>query len=139
MALYSLIPFVMIALANFLLVMTVHVRRKRTVNNYTQQITHQNNPSQVGGVVIGETSKQRNERMNQTVLLMTFLFIALTFPIACASFFFDILFATDWGYFIIVFLDCISFSYHGFNFIIMTFSNTMFRKEFFKILVRNRT
>lgn len=83
---------------------------------------------------VSQKMKSKNEKMNQTVLLMTFLFVAMTSPIACASFFFDELFPTHYGTFIITFLDCVSFSYHGLNFIIMAFSNKMFRKEFVKIL-----
>lgn len=130
---YSLVPFLLIALANLLLVLSLYARRRRLQpsNNSTQQ-----QQSTAGTTAtVSDTKKQRNERMNQTVLVMTFLFIAMTSPIACASFFFDTLFTTDYGNFIIVLLDCVSFSYHGLNFVIMTLSNTMFRKEFFKILL----
>lgn len=133
LALYSLVPFSLIALANTLLVLTMYARRRRSVANYTQQITHVTQQTTTTNTM-SENKKLRNERMNQTLLLMTFAFIALTSPIACASFFFDTLFTTDYGNFIIVLFNCISFSYHGLNFIIMTFSNTMFRKEFFKII-----
>lgn len=129
-------PFALIALANLLLVLTMYVRRRRSIASYTLQITHITQQTTTT-TSMSETKRLRTERMNQTVLLMTFAFIALTSPIACASFFFNTLFTTDYGNFIIVLLDCISFSYHGLNFVIMTFSNNMFRKEFFKILIRN--
>lgn len=121
----------MIAIANILLILTIYQRRKKVFSNHTQT-------TKIGNSQSNDAKKSRNEKMNQTVLTMTFFFIALTSPIACASFFYDSLFTTDYGNFIIEFLDCISFSYHGLNFVIMTFSNTMFRSEFFKIL-RNAT
>jgi hypothetical protein len=75
------------------------------------------------------SQKQRYEKMNRIVIQMTLLFIGLTLPIACASSFFAELAKTDPGLFVIVFLDCISFTYHGGNFAISYFSNTIFRNE----------
>lgn len=140
----------MIALANILLVQSICSRKKATPTTFTSHMLHMNSQlhnnnhhnnhmqtSKTSNTHLETGKKQsRNERMNKTVLSITFMFIAMTLPSACASFLFDTLLTTDYGNFIIVLLDCISFSYHGLNFIIMTFSNTMFRKEFFKILFR---
>jgi uncharacterized membrane-anchored protein len=75
------------------------------------------------------SQKQRYEKMNRMVIQMTLLFIGLTLPIASASSFFAELATTDWGLFVIVLLDCISFTYHGLNIAISYFSNVMFRNE----------
>lgn len=142
LAIYSILPFILIAIANSLLVYTIH-KRKKVVGDLTQITGIQSidlrrpsvDPRRKSVYKRAQSiSQQRNEKMNQTVFLMTLLFIGLTLPIACASFFFDQLFSTDYGVFIITLLDCVSFSYHGLNFIIMAFSNKMFRREFLKIL-----
>lgn len=115
LGLYSLVPFTVISISNFWLIYLIY-KRKSIMK---------------AALASGKSSSKasKHDRMNATVLIMTFLFIAMTSPIAMASFFFDTLFTTDFGMFIIVLVDFISFCYHGLTFLIMTLTNKIFYNE----------
>lgn len=112
-----MVPFLVIAISNFALLYQIYLKKSTIRPN-----------------AITREQRSRQDRLNKTVLLMTFLFIVMTAPIAMASFFFNDLFATDYGVFIIYLVDFISFCYHGLNFIVMAFSNRMFYNECLKVL-----
>ena len=82
---------------------------------------------------------QRQDAMSKMIIFMTFLFVAMTLPTAYASFFFARLIQTDHGYFLIVLFNCITFSYHGLNFLIYYVSNLKFRSEFRKLFSGNKS
>lgn len=125
LAIYSLGPFCLITIANVLL---VNLIMKRKQIGRVQTVTVANNFTSST-----YESKSKNSRMNRTVITMTLIFIAMTSPIAMASFFFSLLASTDYGVFIITLFDCVSFSYHGLNFVIMALSNKIFRNAFKKL------
>ena len=92
--LYSLIPFSVLSIANLVLIVKVFLKSKvfpKRANLNTDNHT--------------SSSTNKFNKMNKNVLILTFLFIAFTLPIACASFFFDELFKTEWGNFLIILLD----------------------------------
>jgi ABC-type transport system involved in Fe-S cluster assembly fused permease/ATPase subunit len=95
---------------------------------HSSAVSHQSSgqTTQTGGV---SGNQNKFGKMNRTVFIITMLFIVFTLPLACASFFFNTLFASDWGYFLINLLDCISFTYHASDFVISYLSNTIFRAE----------
>jgi hypothetical protein len=116
--LYSLAPFSILAVSTVLLLAKIY---KQNGANKTQ-------PSAARSPA--DTNRQSKfDKMNKTVVAITLLFIAFTLPVACASFFFNTLFASDWGVFIITLLDEVSFTYHAGNLFISYFTNTIFRKE----------
>lgn len=119
---YSVVPFLVLLVANFLLIRKIKSRK----------LIHLSFSSSTN-----VKKSKKNDRINRTVLLLTFLFIIMTLPLACASFFFTQLIISDFGLFAIVFFNCISFSYHGFNFIFMAFSNKIFREEYKKLFKCN--
>lgn len=110
-------PFLAIAISNFGLIILIY--RKKAA---------------MGNKATSKEQKSRHDRMNLTVLLMTFLFILMTTPIAMASFFFDELTTTDYGQFIIVLVDFISFCYHGLNIFIMAITNRIFYNECLQVV-----
>lgn len=115
LGLYSIVPFLVIAGANFGLIYVIY--QKKSSSKHTSA-----------------KDKSKTATLNATVFVMTCLFILMTSPIAMASFFFDSLFTTIYGQFIIVLVDFISFCYHGLNFVVMAFTNKLFFKEVRKIL-----
>jgi hypothetical protein len=115
--LYSLAPFSLLAVADYFLVAKIYKRPPALEHDGPDQIR------------ISLPGASRRARMNRTVLILNLLFIAFTLPIACASFFFDTLFASDWGVFIITLLDEASFTFHAGSFLINFFSNIIFRSE----------
>lgn len=119
LGLYSLIPFLVLAISNFGLIYVLYYKKKSLTSRKFSSTS--------------EKKDKHDRRMNLTVLLMTFLFILMTFPIAMASFFFERLSTTNYGNFIIILVDFISFCYHGLSFIIMIFTNKIFYKECLKV------
>jgi hypothetical protein len=140
--LYSIGPFVLIACSNFFLIRKI-LRKKRIVPELTVRIQHDVNGASVAGDTVGAGGinymvkrvggSKKGSKMNRTVISMTLIFILMTSPSAMASFFFSTLFSTDYGTFIVNLFNCISFTYHGLNIVIMTVSNVIFRKELGKI------
>jgi hypothetical protein len=120
LALYSLGPFTLLALANMLIIAKLYVKKKRV--------------SPAGG---GEqhaktqsaTQKSKFDKMSKVVILITLSFIGLTLPTACCTFSFTWLLGKSWGKCLIVFLDCLSFSYHALNAVISYFSNNIYKQE----------
>jgi hypothetical protein len=73
--------------------------------------------------------------MSVTIILMTISFIAMTLPTALAGgYFFPRLIGTVEGRLVLVFCDCLSFSYHSLNFVVFLMFNKQFRLEWKNIL-----
>ncbi len=123
-ALYSLLPFFILALANLALVIKMNSRSTVSVKNTRLPSHIPTSQAQVSLPIENKFGK-----MNRTVMIITLLFIVFTLPVACASFFFNTLFASEWGVFLIKFLNCVSFSYHAGTFFISYFSNAIFKNE----------
>ena len=109
---YSYIPFCMIAVANFLLV--ISILRKNKVSTATTT-----------------NAKKRNIFMNITVFSITILFIVLTCPGAIASSYFNVLIQSYSGRVILFSVDSLTFSYHSLSFITLFITNKKFSKELY--------
>ena len=80
--------------------------------------------------------KKNQLSINFSVILMTILFIVFTSAGAVCSQFYDELVLTQNGKIILFASDCLTFSYHGLNIMILCVSNKLFlrrlRESFFK-------
>ena len=120
---YSYVPFSLLALANFLLIFSLRNRGK--IGASSHQASTANNSSSANN---SKSSKEKS--MNRTVIIITLLFIALTCPGAIGSIYYNSLVRTKVGQLILFFLDSLTFSYHGLNFIILLLTNKKFEAEF---------
>jgi ABC-type multidrug transport system fused ATPase/permease subunit len=150
--LYSVLPFLILAILNIILVSRIY-RRKRAAsssqsmrNRYlsSARARRSRRSSDIDGDISNayrsavESLGTRNhhhshqpsliEKMSKAVVFITVSFIVLTLPIASASSFFAELAKTDAGLFVIVLLDSLSFSYHAFNIFISYTFNTVHRE-----------
>ena len=116
---YSYIPFCMIAVANFLLV--ISILRKNKVSTAT-----------------ATNAKNRNIFMNITVFSITILFIVLTCPGAIASSYFNVLIQSYSGRVILFSVDSLTFSYHSLSFITLFITNKKFSKELYYLFTCKR-
>ena len=117
---YSYIPFCMIAIANFLLIITILNRSQVSVVN--ESVAH----------------KKMNTVMNITVIATTVLFIILTCPGAIASSYFNVLIQSYSGRIVLFVCDGLTFSYHGLNFITLFLTNKKFSKELYYFITRRK-
>jgi hypothetical protein len=124
---YSVIPFGIIAFSNCALLLNLYVKYRGALAN-VHRIEDPENLAE------HRLSLRGWHQMNKIVILITFLFICFTLPLALASFYLEILLTTDTGQFFIIILDCVSFSFHGLNFFIIYFSNVIFRHEVDSVL-----
>lgn len=108
---YSFIPFTLLAIINIFLIIDLQ-QKKRAITTTTSRI-HKNQLS-----------------INFSVIIMTLLFIAFTSPGAVCSQFYNTLVQSDNGLVILYASDCVAFSYHALNIIILCVSN----KQFFRKL-----
>lgn len=134
LALYSILPFIAMAIANMLLIYTFYSKSKQMLPLTIKRSVSIINLKETSDQMDDESRQEKNDKMNRKLLITTCIFIILTSPSACASFFFDTLSLTDSGSFIIVLLDSVSFTYNGLHFILFSISNKVFRKQFFKLL-----
>ncbi len=74
--------------------------------------------------------------LNRAVILLTFMFIIMTLPSACASFFFDVWFQSVIGKFVISLCDTISFSYHALNVIVFSITNRKYKVKLKHLLIQ---
>lgn len=117
--LYSVVPFLSLSLLDILLIYKLY-KRKKALESRMHKSRYV------------KTRRRRSaqlEMMSKIALLMTVSYISCTLPIACASSFYARLVASDAGLFTIVLLDCLSFSFHGFNIIITYSFNHVFRDK----------
>jgi hypothetical protein len=82
---------------------------------------------------MGNTNRNKKKVMSIFVILMTFNFIVFTLPSSIAGgYFLSELLSTDVGSIILFAIDCLAFTYHGFNIIVLYYLNKKFKKEFKK-------
>jgi len=79
---------------------------------------------------IRNTRISKNQRaINITLIIMTLLFILLTGPNAVCSMLFSQIMKLPNGELIIILLDCITFSYHALNILVLCLSNKEFLRQ----------
>jgi hypothetical protein len=105
-------PFALLALANFLLIYyLISTRDNLTASS------------------IAERKSRKFNAINRTVMLVTFLFIAMTLPNAIISFNYGLLMQSYAGTILVLITNCFTFSYHASSIVILYLSNYKFRKE----------
>ena len=120
--LYSLIPFILLALASALLIFEMNRRTASTIAT--------------------SANRQENQKsLNKTVVSLTVLFIVMTLPGAVVtSFLYAYLFNSgEIGNLVIIVCDCFSFSFHALNFLILLLTNKRFLREVKAYLSRTIT
>lgn len=128
--LYSIVPFLILGVCNVLLILKLKTREVRRARPSIPNLADTVRPSIIS---LAANTSSRSSRTNKVVIAITLLFIAFTIPLACASFFFNTLFLSDYRTFIVTLFDQISFTYHGCNIFITFFTNLVFKKEFYKL------
>nr|QVK45794.1 G protein-coupled receptor [Proales similis] len=123
--LYSLIPFSLLLLSNFLLIWTIRARQAVRSSAHPVSSNH--------GSANGH-HKHENKFLNRMVLFLTALFIAMTLPSAVVSFFYGELYRTPLGNAVVNFIGALTFSYHGLNFFILIASNKRFREQMVQLI-----
>lgn len=121
LAIYSIIPFILLSISNISLIFYIKKSKKCLVSS----------------IVINNKKQHSNimrQRMNKTIIYTTALFILMTLPTATTSLFYTKLIASDGGLFLIRFFNSISFSFHGLNFFVHLLFNKKFRAVFFVFL-----
>ena len=116
--LYSAIPFCILAFANMMLIIFL-------LKNNSQTFTENTNT-----LVCARRSKT-----NKTIMIVTITFIILTLPGALCSYYFSDLINLQYGRVILTFFDCVTFSYHGLNSLILFMTNNIYRREIKKLLL----
>lgn len=137
---YSIIPFVLLAVINVMLIYSTKFHNKVAIAATTT-----------------DSKIKKRRQMTITVFLITFLFILMTLPGSFGSiffvqkindynfikkgaivsgFYFLSLSQTQIGSAVIILMDDISFSYHAFNFFTLLLTNKKFLSEFYGILFR---
>lgn len=83
------------------------------------------------------STKRRKMEMTRSILLITFLYIALVFPsTVIQTYFYTPILGLAYGRIIINLLYFFQFSYSGFNFIILFFTNKLFAQQVKVIIFR---
>ena len=117
---YSYLPFLLLAISNFLLIFTLHRQRTSSkVNASTAQ-------------------SKRQRSMTITIVVITLLFILFTGTGAVVNFFLGDLLQSYSGLVIITLGDTLCFTFHAMNIFSLLVANKKFRQEFLK-LVSNYT
>ncbi len=75
-----------------------------------------------------DQKKNKLEKMNKVVILITVFFLIFTVPASIPLFYVDI-FETEQGRLATKIIDCFSFSYYALNFFITYLSNNIFKGE----------
>ena len=139
---YSIIPFVLLAVNNCMLIYSIKFHKKVAIVPMSIQLR----------------IRKRRLQMTITVFLITVLFILISLPGSFLAKFFGIKFIfnnslkilgaivsgfyflslsqTEVGSAIIILMDDISFSYHGFSFFTLLLTNKKFFSEFCVLLTR---
>ena len=110
---YSFIPFVVLALANILLIVDL--------NQKAQETTHATNSA---------LDSRTKKNINISVIVITVLFIVFTCPSAIASQYYNVLVVSYKGNVILFASDCFAFSFHALNIIILWLTNKQFVRKF---------
>lgn len=112
-----MVPFVLLAILNFLLVYTVLSASKSTVET-----------EHTGGVH-NSFGMKRKLQMTKTIIILTITFIVLTLPGAIVSAYYNDIIATEAGDMLINMSDNISFSFHALGFLTLFLSNKQFSAQ----------
>ena len=115
-ALYSYVPFVLLLIANFLLLLTLYKNR------------------QSSSVSQSKTKAKKMKSITVTIVTVTFLFLFMTGVGTIVNLFLANAFGNDIGYLIILLSDVLCFSFHGLNIITLVVTNNKFREELFGLL-----
>jgi hypothetical protein len=128
---YSIVPFCLLVVINFLIVNTLrHSRRNLITTRPNDDTTATSSDA---------SAMKKQTQMTVTVLILTITFVLLTLPGAIVSGFFYVdLYEVEWGQPLIVLLDDITFSYHAFNFVTLYLTNKVFNQEVKSIFWRRR-
>lgn len=120
--LYSVVPFVILAITNALLITQTLLFRD------TKKLGLSASTSQSSSNKLGPTI---------SVISITLSFIILTLPNAIAGgYYITELFKTSTGTLILFITDCLLFTYHSCNLVVLLIFNKMFRKEFKSMIGR---
>jgi hypothetical protein len=109
--LYSFLPFLLLIIINIFLIIDLKEKKKSITN-----LDLRNN-------------KRKEISINLTIILMTILFILFTSPSAICSQFYGQLISSYNGTIILYVSDCIAFSYHALNIIILCLVNKSFLRR----------
>lgn len=88
-------------------------------------------------VTVKSSSKasKRKTEMTRTILMVTFIYVALVLPSSILNaYFYPPIVALDEGQMIVNFISVVQFSYSSFNFVILYFSNKLFAQEMKRML-----
>jgi len=107
--LYSFIPFTLLAIINILLIIDLHQNKRISSADNNSKITQR--------------------EINTSIIIMTLLFIIMTAPCAVCSMLYSQILRLNNGEIIIMTLNCITFSYHAFNNIVLCLSSKHFLKQ----------
>ena len=109
--LYSFLPFLLLIIINIFLIIDLQEKKKSITD-----LNLRNN-------------KRKEISINLTIILMTILFILFTSPSAICSQFYGKLIKSYNGTIILYVSDCIAFSYHALNIIILCLVNKSFLRR----------
>ena len=107
--LYSYIPFVLLVIANVMLVHQMAKRQKRALS---------------------KTRKNKHKSMTITILILTILFVVFTGISTVVTLLYSVLMSSYTGLVIAEIGDILGFSFHALNILTLLVSNRAFRHEF---------
>ncbi len=116
---YSLIPFILLSLSSGLLIYEINKRMPT-------------------GIATSANRHENQKSLHKTVVSFAVLFILMTLPGAIVTSFLNSFLQSsgDLGLLVITICDCITFSFHALNFLILLLTNKRFQRElktYFKI------
>ena len=116
MVMYSVLPFTLIAVFNFVIVSTIYLKNKNmsTIRNQSDNVRR---------------SKKQN-KITRTIVIITFLYIVFSLPTASIQGeVYALLDSTIIGRFFITLFNFLSFFYQASNFFLLFLTNKQFSKE----------
>ncbi len=114
---YGLIPYILMSVSNIMLVYTLICKKKNISSD------------------ISEESNLKRKSLCYTVIILTIMFIVLSFPDNMLNaFFIAPLLENNYGYVVLFTIDNLAFSYHAFHFAILLLTNKRFLQEVKTIL-----
>ncbi|CAF0935789.1 unnamed protein product [Brachionus calyciflorus] len=122
---YSLMPFVILTISNFLLFIYCNKSRRKVFQNFKlgEDSVSTNNTS----LKVNKNNKAHTA-LTFSIIKTCVLFVLMTMPNAVVSLMYAYLYDTEYGLLVIRIGDLLSFTFHGFNFFINLFVNRRFRK-----------
>lgn len=117
-------PFILLAISSLLLIYEIN-RKTRNL-----------------GALSSSSQRQENQRsLNKTVVFFALLFVIMTSPGAIVTSFLNSVLQSSghWGLVIISVCDCITFSFHALNFIILIVTNKIDSEKSTSAQTKNRS